>query len=345
MKYKAKILVTAGGGGVGQSIIKAIKLANVRYGRDYKIYTTDIRPLSAGLFRVEKGFLVPPASSPDYVDKLLNIAQSEGVQVLIPGSDPELPVLAENKREFANDGIIPLVGEPQSVKIGYDKWRTFEFLKENGFNYPETALPENVNALVEKVGFPLLIKPRYGSGSVGINVARDEEELRFFMSRIEEPIVQEYIEGEEYTTGVLIDKDGDLVGSITLKRELKKGSTFRAVIDDFKDVRKAAEKIALKTGLIGPVNIQMRMTEMGPITFEINPRFSGTTVVRAYAEFNEPDIMIRNLLYDEKVFNVNYRKGIAMVRYLNELFVEVEKLSELEKSGWIRYSGEIYEWF
>ena len=87
------------------------------------------------------------------------------------------------------------------------------------------------------------------------------------------------------------------------------------------------------------------MTDRGPVTFEINPRFSGTTVVRAYADFNEPDMMIRNLLYCEKFSDVDYRKGIAMVRYLNEFFVDIRKLEELEKDGWVEKSGMVYEWF
>ena len=345
MEYKARVLVTAGGGGVGQSVIKAIKLANERYKRKYTIYTTDINPLSAGLYRVDKGFLVPAAKDPEYIDKLVEIALREKIDIVIPASDPELPVLSTNKSIFYENGVEILVGNPESIKIGYDKWATYLFLKENGFDYPKTALPSEIDEILAETGFPLLIKPRYGSGSVGVNIAENLDELKFYIRKTPDPIIQEYLQGDEYTTGVLIDKDGEVVGSISLKRELKKGATFRAVVGDFPEIRRIAEKIALSTGLIGPVNIQMKLTERGPVVFEINPRFSGTTVVRAYAGFNEPDIIIRNVLFDEKVTDVNYETGIVMMRYLNELFIGESDLKKLNEEGYIGKCGDVYKWY
>lgn len=323
------VLITGTGGGVGQSIFKALKLSQL----SLRIITTDMHLMGVGIYRGDRGYIVPAANNTGYVDAIIKICNSEKIDVVFAGSDPELMVFAENKNRIEKETDAKVViSSPEIINIGNDKWETFLFLKRSGLPFPESVLPENRNELIEKTGFPVLIKPRGGSASKDVYIVKNREELEVFVKRVNNPIIQEYLvpEDEEYTSGVVMF-EGDLLGAFTMKREIKGGNTYRGIIDSFDDVRTAVERIAKKYNPFGPSNFQMRLTEKGPITFEINPRFSGTTGIRAFYNFNEPEAVINYLLYHKKE-PMTYKKGIVM-RYMNEVYTTSDEYNHLKLTG------------
>jgi carbamoyl-phosphate synthase large subunit len=336
------VLITGTGGGVGQSIFKALRLSRLTL----RIITTDMHPMGVGIYRGDRGYLVPAANNPGYVDAIIRICMSEEIDVVFVGSDPELPVFAENKQQIEQETQAKVVvSSPEKIKIGNDKWETYRFLKSSGLPYPKTVLPENRDELIEKTGFPVLIKPRGGSASKDVYVVKNREELEVFVKRVNNPIIQEYLipEDEEYTSGVVMF-EGDLLGTFTMKREIKGGNTYRGVIDSFDEVRTAVENVAKKFNQFGPSNFQMRLTERGPVTFEINPRFSGTTGIRAFYQFNEPEAVINYILYHKKE-SMTHQKGIVM-RYMNEVYITPREYNSLSQTGKIDHpSSQIVDYF
>ena len=99
----------------------------------------------------------------------------------------------------------------------------------------------------------------------------------------------------------------------------------QGIIDEFPEVRKRCEEIALKLGVKGPVNIQCRKVGEKVYPFEINPRFSGTTSIRALVGYNEPDILIRKHILREVITGIHYKKGIV-VRGLSEFYIPFDKV-------------------
>lgn len=343
---KVNALITGSGGGVAISIIKAAKLVG------YKIIAIDMKPLSAGLLRSDRGYLVPKATSPDYITKLIEICRKENVDVLIPGSDPELPVIASNKEQIEEKtSTVVVVGTREAVETGRSKYKTYRFLKKSGFPYCESALKKGALELAEKVEFPLVVKPDTGSGSVDSFIANDKDELDFYVKQVERrgwvPLIQKCLQppDEEYTTGVMFSKDCQLIGSITLWRRLKKGSSYVAISEDFPRVRLEMERVAKELHTPGPLNLQCRLTDRGPVIFEINPRFSGTTAVRAVLGFNDVKFVVENFLFDVMPEKVSYKKGVAMVRYLNEVYIEEEGLEDLRRRKHTREKGFLKEYF
>jgi len=359
------VLITAVGTGVGQSILKGLKLARRAAGRSYRIIGVDISEWAAGLYRCDKSFLVPPASrEQNYIRSIINIAKSEKVDIIIPGCDPELPVLAKWKGEIEEKGNCRIVvGSVEAIRICRDKFLTYKFLKEHGFACPETVLPHDEKALKEfirEVGFPVLIKPRSGSGTRGVRVVFNWEELKKAVKP--DSIVQDYLvpdewgkpketltkkdvlEGDllkqtdEYSTEVLVSKEGDIIGSITNWRTMKKGYPIRAIIDDFAEVRKEAEKVVSKLieiGLIGPCNLQARIVNGRPAFFEINPRFSGSTAIRCVAGFNGPDVIVRNFVLNENPLKLRKElkiRRLIEIRWWSELYIEPEVFELLRKT-------------
>ena len=331
------VLITGTGGGVGQSVFKSLKLSSI----PTRIVTTDMHPLGVGIYRGDKGYLVPEATNPAFVDTIIKICNDEDIEIIFIGSDPELPVFAANKLRIEQETDAKVViSPPEKIRIGNDKWETYLFLKNNGLPFPESALPDNRDALIEKTGFPVIIKPRGGSASKDVYIAKNREELDVFIKRVKDPIIQEYLmpEDEEYTSGAVMF-DGDLLGIFTMKREIKGGNTYRGIIDSHDEVRAAVEKVTRKFNQFGPSNFQMRLTDRGPVTFEINPRFSGTTAMRAFYKFNEPETVINYVLFHKKE-PMNHSNGIVM-RYTNEIYLPFSEYEKVKKSGTIDHSKSI----
>lgn len=331
------VLVTGTGGGVGQSIFKSLKLSNI----PTRITTADMNPLGVGIYRGNKGYVVPEATNPAFTDEIINICNDEDIKIIFIGSDPELPVFAANKSKIESaTGAKVVISSSEQIRIGNDKWETFLFLKNNGLPYPESALPENYNDLIEKTGFPVIIKPRGGSASKDVYIVKNQEELDVFLKRVSNPIIQEYLmpDDEEYTSGAMMF-DGKISGILTMKREIKGGNTYRGIINSFDEVRNAVEKVARKFNPFGPSNFQMRLTERGPVTFEINPRFSGTTGMRAFFGFNEPEAVINHILF-HKNEQMHHTNGIVL-RYMDEIYVPTSEYEKVKNFGTIDHPESI----
>src|SRR5215831_7674182 len=287
-RIQLNVLVTASGGIIGEGIIKCLNWANLSSADGevfYRIFATDTHAQAAGLYRCNAiGFLVPCSSSPNYVDRIISIAKGNDIKAILVGSDEELLVLGKYQARIEAETDARIISSPLTVlELGRDKWRTYEFLAANKFSRAESCLPDNTSDFISRYGFPLVVKPREGYGSRHFAVARDENELAYNISKIEQvgwkPLLQEYLgDGStEYTTGVTIDKGGGkILSSISIQKTIKHGQTYKAIIDSFDHIRQPAEEIALEIGCCGPINIQAMQRGSEVKVIEINPRFSAT---------------------------------------------------------------------
>ena len=321
----ATVLVTAAGSIVAQGIIKSLKLAN-RGGAKYTIIAADMSPLAAGLYRCDAGVLVPAISAPDYIESIIKVCNDNDVQAIFCGSDDELLILAGAKDEIEKRTEAKLLtGSPKALAIARDKWATYEFCKANNLVFAPSSLPEGRDGFAKEFDFPIVVKPREGYGSLHMYVVTNMKEIDFAISAIERagwrPILQKYLPGEEFTTGVTVDKNCRYtMSSISIKKTIKHGQTYKAFIDDYRPVRRLAEDVALGLGAAGPVNVQARMDGDLPVVFEINSRFSATCPMRAAAGVNEPDIVFRNAVLGEETKVKGYDRLVCM-RYWNEVYV------------------------
>ena len=341
MNGVASVLVTGAGSILAQGIIKSLKLSNIQNSSPvvYKIFAADTSPLAAGLYRCDKAFLISPPSSDDYCDGLVQICKENDIRAIFVGTDEELIPLALLKERIRKESGAILITNPVDViRMASDKWATYRYLKKNNVSCAASALPENMDSFVAEYGFPLVVKPRQGHGSLHFYVVHNNYELRQAIVSIEnagwDPMLQEYLSGDdnEFTSGVTIDKLGNSVmSSISIRKIIKNGQTYKAFIDDFISVRKSAQNVATKIGAKGPVNIQAKLVNDIPIVFEINARFSATCPLRATAGINEPDIVFRNVCLDEDLAFDSYQKLICL-RYWNEVYVPVSACEKITDS-------------
>lgn len=326
-----RVMVTGAGGPASVCIIKDLKdMKDSRGKLKYDIVSTDIDPLSPGLYLVnEKNrHIVPRVDSNGFMDKMFELARHERTEVVLPTVQEELIHFARKKEMFEREGIKVAVSEEQSLLISNNKLKTYAFFK--GASYcPELYDGTNVK-------FPAVIKPKDSRGSRGFHIAENEDELKVFLAKNDRvfgkgnSIVMEFLKGPEYSTYGMSDFNGKPLVVIPIKRLLAGGTSVRAEVADNPKVKGIAGEIASKLQLRGPWNVQLMDSGAAVKLVEVNPRFAGTSALATAAGVNMPDITIR-LLMGEKISekDLEYKTGVVMTRYSEEIFMDKRSLKQL----------------
>lgn len=350
------VLVTAAGSTIGQGILKAIRRSTL----DCRVVTTDASPYAAGLYRGDSGYLVPLGKSPDFVDAVIGICRRERIQAICIGTDYELLPFAENRDRIEREtGASVIVSAPGTIRVSDDKWLTHEFLSSYGFPSIPSALPEDVDALVEKEGFPLIVKPRIGDSSKDTFVISDRASLtetlgrlthmsrtNEFLGRQSSFLIQKYVgeEGDEFTT-TTFTFENRLYGVISMRREMRFGGhTAKAIIQACDPVDAVIGRIAETLSPLGPCNFQSRIVNGIPYVFEINCRFSGTTATCALVGFNHVEACLRLIVLKEKIAPLSFKNGV-MLRYFNEVFVPSDDIETVKRDGRIEHPNSEHNTF
>lgn len=342
------VLVTGvGGGGNGEQLVKSLRLSSI----PYRIIGADISVEAARQSGADVCVALPRASDPNYLDALLELCQRERVQVLLPGSEPELRLIAANAVEIRRHVQLLAVNDHELIDICSDKFKTSQFLKHQGIESPQSWLISGLQDLEQIQIFPLIVKPTVGGGSQNVYLIQDCSELSmicgFLLRYFESVLVQEYVGrvDQEYTVGVLFDGAGNLIHSIALNRFILTSLSNRTRVanrtnrsdlgpilaissgisqgrvDDFPEVRECCERVGKALGARYAINVQCRLVDGRPLIFEINPRFSGTSSIRAMLGFNEPDLLIRKHVLGEDIpERPPYSMG-TVLRGLREILV------------------------
>jgi carbamoyl-phosphate synthase large subunit len=344
---KKNILVTATGGrSVGSGVLHALTRTSREVKERWNVIAADADSFAWGLYIVEKGILLPTATDPQYLYLLNKTIDDLKIDAVIPGSEAEVNFLSKNIDKV----IVPvLCNHYELMPFMMDKFKTVDKLKELNLPYIETFPINQWKAAVKKYDFPFIVKPTVGTGgSKGLHFVFSEEELEIILPVLSEAskyCIQPYIGtgDDEYTVGILSDKEGSIIDSVVMRRKLmglsllqskKHKEVAYAVSTGYsqgffiKDqrIQSFCETLAINLGSKGPLNIQLRVSGDDIFVFEIHPRFSGTSTMRADIGFNEPDILLRNILYNEKFGRLNYQYNVAAIRAFEHVIVPIEKM-------------------
>jgi len=328
-----KVLVSGAGSLLGQGIIKSLQTSS----RDYEIYAADYFRTAVGLYWSKKSFLLPDfldaeVSEDLWLRELIKIISKEFIDVLVPGLDFELPLLARHKEKI--ERVTPcrvIVSDERVVGIGNDKWETVKFLKESGFSFPYSSLAKNKEEFLDNCSFPFIIKPRIGNTSKDVFLVKSKIELTQALEKVTNPILQEYLgsDEDEYTCGSTYVSN-EIVTSIALKRKLKNGNTDMAFLEDSDPLEDYINKVTHALKPFGPTNFQLRLHKGKPVIFEINPRFSGTTPIRALFGVNEVEATLEAVLRGVLDYKSNKKPGVIL-RYMENQFIEWEDFNSFKE--------------
>ncbi|MCG6223062.1 ATP-grasp domain-containing protein [Vibrio diabolicus] len=241
--------------------------------------------------------LTPQIYSSEYIDYLINYCEKNKITVLISLFDIDLPILAKNKQRFKDAGVDVIVSDPEVIDICNDKWKTYQFLVKNNINTPKTyiSLEKAVQAIDSKeLEYPVIIKPRWGMGSIGIYKVNDLNELKVLykkvrneiessylkfesQSNIEQSIlIQQCINSDEYGIEVVNDLYGNYVNSLCKKKiAMRAGETDIAITIDNKDLQGIGSKLSTKLKHIANLDVDCLLENNNFYVLELNARFGG----------------------------------------------------------------------
>lgn len=244
----------------------------------------------------DKSFVSPLIYDENYIPVLLKYCRENQIDILLSLFDIDLPVLAANRAEFEKIGTKVIVSDGSFVNICNDKWKTFLFLKSHGFRVPKTYLTLSSlwTALEQgEVHYPIIVKPRFGCGSIALSVAEDKKELVHYSEKKikeisktylkyesqkepEKIIYQEKLVGQEYGVDIINDLKGTFQNAIVKKKiAMRSGETDIAEIVNNKAIYETASRLGKVTGHIANLDCDFFLINRIPYILEMNARFGG----------------------------------------------------------------------
>lgn len=262
-----------------------------------KILAADMQLSAPAMADADKQFVVPAIYTEGYMDIILDICKRENVKALISLNDLELPLLSARKKDFENLGVKVLVSDDHVIDICFDKMKTVDFANKIGVLTPKTftSIDKAKEALKSgELQFPLVVKPRWGSASIGLEFPINMEELdlsfqllklRLSRTMLAEAskedfenaiLIQEKIQGTEFGVDVLNDFNGDTV-EVYVKEKLamRAGETDKSVLLDIPEIREIGFKIGQGLKHIANCDCDVFEADGKFYLLELNPRFGG----------------------------------------------------------------------
>jgi len=302
-----------------------------------KIIAVDNDEFASALVEADVSLCVPNVFDKNYIKSLVQIVEKYNVKAIISLNDLELPILSRNKSVFESLGAKLLVSSEDVISIAFDKWKTHDFIKDLGLNSPKTyiVLDEALNAISRGVlSFPLVLKPRFGSGSMNVEYVDTIEELKlnykllrikFKKSILKEIskdyisdysiLIQEKIDGKEFGFDVVNDFESNYFGMfVREKLSMRNGETDKAisVIDNSFSVfgNKIAENLKHIGAMDGDVIVS---NEKKIYVLDLNPRFGGGYPFSHHAGANLVAVYVDWIIgsNESSILNhINYKSGI-----------------------------------
>lgn len=309
------------------SLLNAFRDAARRLKLTVRFCGTDVTTLSPALQCCDEAFLVERTTHPRYIDRLLSIARSHRVGLIVPTTDLDLRSLAQHRARFERLGCRVLVSDPDVIDICQDKRQTYRFLTRHGFDGPRTFSPSAALAVDRKgeLAWPCMLKPWDGSAAKGNTVVRDRKELLFFAKRIPNAICQEWVEGTEYTCDVYVDFNRRVRCVVPRRRmEVRSGEVSKAqVVKDSRIMAVAADLVGQLGAGPGVITVQLFVTREDAIRIiEVNPRFGGGAPLAIEAGAAFPRWILQELLGRRpRIPFDRFRDGLVMLRYDSEIWL------------------------
>lgn len=281
-------------------------------GESCKIVATDTQLSAPALAVADVKIQVPRVYEDDYIPKTLEICKKQKINVLISLNDLELPILSGHKAEFESIGVKVIVSDPIVIDICFDKYKTAQFIESLGLKTPKTYIDYNEAVAAIKVGelhFPLILKPRWGSGSIGLEFVDDFEELEMVYKLDRKKVmksilatasvddnfllIQEVIKGPEYGLDIANDLNGVYRGvSVKQKLAMRSGETDKAITVDNATIRDIGATIGKTLKHIGNLDCDILELDGEYYVLELNPRFGGGYPFSHEAGVNMPKAIV-----------------------------------------------------
>lgn len=293
------------------------------------VICTDCNPLAPTLYIADKYYIVPRIDSSKYIETILKICIKENIKGIFSLIDPELSLISKNKKLFLDNNIIPFVSDSEIVETCFDKFKMYNKCKE--LNIPTIKSFIDINLFIDDlkrnaINFPVFVKPYNGSCSMNIQKVDNIEDLKFYFSKYDNLMIQEYMDGIEYGIDVYVDMISKEIISIFIKKKLlmRAGETDKAISVKNDKIFNLIKEFVSKMGFVGQIDIDVFEKDDEFYISEVNPRFGGGYPHAYECGCNFPKYMLENLRNRINPPCIgNYKDKIYMMKFLEILTREV----------------------
>lgn len=219
-----KILITGAGGPAGVNFLKSLKLVNRKialYGTDINIYHLEFaKPWT------DKMFIVPRATSDQYIPTINQIIREYKIEMVHPQPDIEVSIISENREKIDSLTFLP---KKETIRICQDKYLSANIWKEKNFPSVKAIeirynqLESDIEKAFDKLGEKLWIRAKKGAGGTGSTPIENKESgvnwIKYWRSRGKnwEFIAQEYLPGRNIAFQSIF-KNGEIICSQARER-------------------------------------------------------------------------------------------------------------------------------
>lgn len=311
---KKTVLISGAGGSLFPYMMKELETK-------YRLILIDVNSIIKYLYPGYTVVTVPFINDPTYPSVINQLIRQYNVNFYIPLIDEEiLPAIEISKTQ---PGLKLIAPQQTFVSLCLNKFQLMEKLAELQISSVKTWRATRV---LRRIHFPIFLKPITSRGSRGARQIDSMDQYRSYFAfeqyRPNELMIQEYLSGEEYTVSVVVNNLNRLIAIVPKAVIQKKGITLHAVIKKNKAINTTCRTIVEKLKPYGPFNVQLKVCNGVIKIFEINPRFSTTSVLTCEAGVNEFDLCMKfyNKTRVEEI--ESYREGLFLYRRWENCFYE-----------------------
>jgi carbamoyl-phosphate synthase large subunit len=292
------------------------------------VIAADPNPLAPAQYAAHHRVAVPRIDDPSYVPALRELCSEFGVGAVVPLTDLDIEVLAHARARGELPAFVP---DPEIAKATYDKYEAHLLLSRLGLPSPPTVLPgEPVDS------YPVMVKPRQGSGARSIHRADDQRAAEFFVEYVDEPtMVQRLMDGPEFSIDCLSDLGGRCLNVIPRTMiESRGGESIKGTVIDDRELIALGHRVVEALGVRGPCTVQVfHDREIGLGITDVNTRFGGAFPAPMYAALpgrTYPELIVRMAGGERIEPHVGeFRAGVTFTRY----FWQLELDGQLKPTG------------
>jgi carbamoyl-phosphate synthase large subunit len=290
------------------------------FARLTRTIAVDPSPLAPAQYAAQVRAAVPRVDDPDYVPALAELCERHGVGAVLPLTDLDIEVLALAREQGRLPALVP---SSAIARRTYDKYETHLLLSEHSLPSPPAALPDDD---LGELDYPVMVKPRRGSGARSIHLARDAAQARFFIDYVEEPVmIERAMGGPEISIDCLGDRDGRCLNAIPRSMlESRGGESIKGQVLDDREMVELGRRVVEALGVRGPATVQVfRDPEIGLGITDVNTRFGGAFPAPIYAARpgrTYPELIVAMAAGEQIKPHVGeYEPGMTFTRYYWQL--------------------------
>jgi carbamoyl-phosphate synthase large subunit len=289
-----------------------------------RVVAVDPNPLAPARYAAHVCASAPTINDPLYVPELRRLCEAHGVGAVLPLTDLDIEKLAQAREDGPPPALPALVPSAEVARATYDKYEAHLLLERLGLPSPPTVLPHHAD--LDTLDYPVMVKPRRGSGARSIHLAHDSSQARFFVEYVDEPtMVQRAMGGPELSIDCLGDPDGRCLNAIPRTMlESRGGESIKGTVIDDPELVGLGRKVMEALGVRGPATIQVfRDPQLGIRITDVNTRFGGAFPAPALAALpgrSYPELIVRMAAGERIAPHVGeYTAGVTFTRYYWQL--------------------------